>query len=1232
VRNSPVNPVFEIAFIGNNQDVPVQGGGGQGNQVTSVTTLDGFVHHMHISFSTGGTPTVSDEALPQIQFIPDGTSTGHTQGAIAKPLRVKIMVASCRNVTPTPTAIPHVIGYYVIDQESTGNELLFFKETEGAFTQDEFGVHHGWYVDGPNSALPPPSPAIGPDQGIDMNNRLIALANPYDGEPNGNYDEFHCLYQIVTTTNSPLLIVRGANNGKFGFATDTRTVINYGNGQWATDPQEYCMAANQAGIHIWWEGGSSEFYSRDNRAYDEQIDEPTIMTYSSMIGDGTAHLGTIGATLQPSTTLLVWTDPAWATTSRNTLNAQISMSGAGVGLSIGTTTIAPASKAIFFPSFSCTFASQTNVADREFIVLNPNSICNYYGKQPGWAYPNFIGDGDFILTGVGYAPQTTHSPYYYPDLTNQAAANLRIEAGWQFVLPGCSRLLTSASNVIFLHETDQFGAMDGTAKISIGNLENSVITCSATDPTAKILTITAPLCGELYSDVTNCLVRNDQSSTGNTALISIEDPMALGTYYDGSGNASYFAVLIQGGKFDGVGIHTSYASHTSDQPFVPMRPLSVVGTTFDHIPAQAIHLTRSTSASASIADYYVSITGNWFEHFLSPSSSVGSDGILLEDFTVPVPDLDLYSPYIKIAGNTFSTATSFTGNDRANAAIHLTNSSAVVDNNTISAAGTYTYGIEANGDIHSSTYTVLTNSLFCSNSISNMGYYDAVNQVEVGGGISTEYWSGYEKNNEIWNCAQGSILGAHDEHPKLIFANYHSNDGAGINNTTNDNVYFIEMRGVIHDNDHSIDVAGNNKISGNNLRNIAGEVVIANNSVIRIGNEDHSWTASINYGMNSFVGNNTSTDWLFYTPYIPGANSVAYIGYGTSTAPDHALDKNYYEINGTALIPANNNQLNGIADPRFHDIFYSTCSTSGCHPTVLTSRTTSSVDCYGGGLKPNGKKGENTPLAADTLDLRSCVNLGDKTVNLFDAQHYQACYDSAKAYLTLCFDQRHSEAMFGEVSGANDFRNNNPLRYDTCREWLASVLYLRADSLWYCSDVSAILYSFKYVNGTFSDTNTFGYKGPISVLRYVMGHRKCDTSWFKDWLAPGDSAWSYKLWKDTTVPPIDAYGLSVLRGPQASVRPVGLSSNEDHLSGLYVTENPFTNNSEVKFTLYDYGLVTFQLFDALGKEQTSNGIGQVLEPGEHSFEIDGIKLASGVYFARLSYHNGDVKTVLVRKK
>ncbi|MDP4200205.1 MAG: hypothetical protein Q8922_08975 [Bacteroidota bacterium] len=273
-----------------------------------------------------------------------------------------------------------------------------------------------------------------------------------------------------------------------------------------------------------------------------------------------------------------------------------------------------------------------------------------------------------------------------------------------------------------------------------------------------------------------------------------------------------------------------------------------------------------------------------------------------------------------------------------------------------------------------------------------------------------------------------------------------------------------------------------------------------------------------------------------------------------------------------------------------------------------------------------------------TFDTSECRRLMNKAEAYSNVGQYQTAYDTVRYYLTLCHDDWMALGEFDAADGDNDGRGNPARAYPEFREWLKSVLYLRTDSMWYCRDVQGIIKCFNYFEGHGIYPN-----GAIAVIRYLVSHNKCGARFLYDGES-GAVAFRNKIWRDTVkdsltearpdtnIPSIDSIGLSILRGPQYASAVGPQKYGEPRISTLRATENPFTRATEIVFDLADYGLVEFKLFDALGNVVTSNGIGQVLEPGQHTFEIDGSKLPAGAYFARIAYHNRDVKSVMLVKE
>ncbi len=177
------------------------------------------------------------------------------------------------------------------------------------------------YVDGqyitPKLPVPPNNGGYFPGWPV-LDHPIVALSNPYDEQdyPGVMFNQFHCLYQLdlsqdpgqQTTEMYPLLIVRGRDNGTCA-TTDERLVLNQEvpvpiTPELMSDPNTYCAAVNQMGIHVHWRapavfnGPMTHYYARDtSRTFDEPIDENTLVTDQCKVSDGTAHGGTVGATI-----------------------------------------------------------------------------------------------------------------------------------------------------------------------------------------------------------------------------------------------------------------------------------------------------------------------------------------------------------------------------------------------------------------------------------------------------------------------------------------------------------------------------------------------------------------------------------------------------------------------------------------------------------------------------------------------------------------------------------------------------------------------------------------------------------------------------------------------------------------------------------------------------------------------------------------------------------------------
>jgi hypothetical protein len=161
---------------------------------------------------------------------------------------------------------------------------------------------------------------------------IRAFVNAYDGQKNDNFDEYHCMYQLARTyiggSHRPLMIIHGAvvHNtlgprvclNYAGTNTTPGTIIDRPNSSHAFyadpalnedggDTDNYVGAVNQMGIHCHWRSDSQHYYIRDQRMFDEDIEENTLATEEEYVNNGTSHGGTNGATVLPGKTMTLWT-------------------------------------------------------------------------------------------------------------------------------------------------------------------------------------------------------------------------------------------------------------------------------------------------------------------------------------------------------------------------------------------------------------------------------------------------------------------------------------------------------------------------------------------------------------------------------------------------------------------------------------------------------------------------------------------------------------------------------------------------------------------------------------------------------------------------------------------------------------------------------------------------------------------------------------------------------------
>jgi len=1189
---------------------------------------------------TGGT-----QLLPK--RVVDVTSSTTPPGTLpyAQPTHVKIAVSS---VSPTPTGTynPPAIIYIIED-----NKLMAQKITGPTYNLSPAG--YALYADGPHAALPPhPSPMPSGFWRV-IDGPLHAFANPYDGEGGttpDNFDEFHCLYFMrdpaVLGSVPYLMTIQSAG-------WNTRTPLNRTSTDQGTTWSDLSNppitlhrvvgAANQMGIHVHYLSsiGSRHVYSRDVRRFDEDIEEHTIVTYKTIVGDGTAHAGTVGATLRSGKTMTLWTDPNWNVgvssafdngiyTARSNppgySNAQIYMEDPNTVLQIGKDA-ASNGKLVTLPNFEYHFSTSSQV-----LKIYQNSTFEFNGVPEGLIATNFTGPGGTIKLEGGTATLTNSSTGYPSSITSPATLN--IHGGAILSLPTEITFRSTSGIINLLNEPSvryAFGTSNNNELGSIvtqGNVEiiNSKINSYiANDRTSDLIEVQP--CTSCYDWITQfsmkrTLVQNlpPSGQTGNTGNLRITFTGTLDAY-NGIGS-----VLFQGGKLDRTSIYAEEAGvhltgNTSENGF------DVLDVEFDNILSTPIKITRDAITDLDYDN--VLISSNTFKTFLN--SGVNMNGVSIENYK-----RTSRRDFVSIYSNLFTTNTGQTSTNPIENAVLLNRSCGVINYNTISGAG-FKNGITNNNTISGSTD--VSTSLICSNTIENTYNY----------GLWTDWWSGYGKLNSIANGNIGHNSGDNDV-AKLIANHYYNNDGPGLKLGNS-----VDMAGVPNHTENGVAVSGYpamNTIEHNNLdlNSNSGQIHVTTNGadlwLSRVRNPNSSIEVdSPHVGKNNIIANNDVTngtdDNFIWGPYGPN-NSTTVLKIGS-------MHRQYWAAGSPEAVY----YVTGSTTGRFDGMVYE--NWTGWHVHQPTSAYTASGIACGNGTpeqkapQPNSSdspvkaKTENLAPSANEKpssmdDLGDCERLYNHGYDLATFEPLKG-YDTLKHYIETCAQAEGSYHAFNTLNGAVSTMTDDKMKYPRYRDWLLSVLYLNTvEPRYYCSDVQSIITTFQFVPGRGYDVN-----GTLAVYKYLLETNRCPTitNYIKDGWWNGGRAEQYKHWQDTvkvdtnlfkldtTLPSLEELGLGILReNPNAGIKPAHELTYT--LGDITASSNPFTTETNISLEMLQLGLVKFELYNELGQVVQHNDIGRVVEKGKHIIPIDGSSLSTGTYYARFSTSGGETKTLKLK--
>jgi hypothetical protein len=1243
------NPTFDIAYI---TDIPNPGQPGGGQIIHAFFTNNNFVK------------------TPQPLWVKKSSAGGRLPYSL--PMHVRMLVSSAiGQVTPVKAI------YAIVDPGTTGQtkgDLIFHKILNNTNVTPN-PLPHAYYVDGANTFLqahqaPLNTLPVNEDDFMIENDPINGFANPYDGEPNDNYDEFHCLYSfdfsysISRDPNPPFqfissaaMIVRGCNNKLFS-NKDTRTILNRrraaGNNTWVwtltPTSQTLIGGVNQMGIHTYWRADGQiqnyEYYSRDFRDFDEDIEENTLVSYDCFVANGSTHLGSAtGPTLLPNRTMTLWED-MYSAVDGSVPSHGIYVSSSGISgptqltfvnndadgdnddnvkLTIGLNNESGlGSTFITLPNYGIKFSYPT----QKLIVNQASNYICYGFEQPQLSGVDYETEQVDLMCGLRGGGSIE---FYGGSATITGGTN-----GFPSSLTRPATLTIHPGAELRLSEECTFSAEHAQINILYGASIYPPYSPPTTNPSA---------CGKFTTHgkltLNECIVNSNIADALEFDIIHVK-PCLLTTSCSTSVNqVSLTNTLIENTVVGGLGIvrctdyyykdvngapdlyfrnqrpsEISGGKYISSRIFVenPEVSFSIHNAKFDKLIGSAIWFKRTTTNSYD----ELAVSSNEFLSTGKGSSSwIKFEGFDLHHIittfgTDPETGQPTYDQTnrILILDNLWQTArgSSHTGIT----AIHMLNSAAGIAGNSISGVG-YKYGIFQEYDGFS---TIRRSTFICKNTIANCS------ESGNGAGIKTENWLGYIKDCEILNCDVG-ILSNHRDEGGVVFSYIHNNLLPGLKLVGNTSVLTrIDIRGVVplYPVSGSPYAAVNTfEINNRNTDGTAGstgQLEISDNALLLMGKWDSPYDNVTNHSKNNVILNGPNDNFIFKlgTPSVSLGNSN--------------IDRNYWEDgDGNVIDPSSNSSL-------FENVTFTSAANSG----TVEEFEHGSVACSGGIPSPAGIiPKEQTPqsvLIDTTCDYKRGI-----AYNLTHGGKYQEGYEAYQQYFEYCALEPNSRFEFGGIGSANGYRNDKVERFSEFREWLKKVLYYNPDERYYCADVGEILGTFEW----FDSVRGHDRLGAIAIAQYLLDSKKCADSLNVEFLKEGiedEYRLHYEKWRDTvqdslktpldtTLPSLEDLGLGILRGnPNSVVSPASL---EERIAELIATRNPFTDILELKYRLDKSAMVRIDVYDLLGRAVYSEGQGYKAE-GEHLLSLQSKAWASGSYYVRLSSPSGEVKSVKVVKE
>jgi hypothetical protein len=1129
--------------------------------------------------------------------------------------------------------------------------LIFYRQLHFSTTIDIAS-----YVDGiiansppPANSKPYPLPMVQADNlaagnGV-VDKPIVAFANPYDNQDLTNgYHQFHCLYQLnaLDASNNPfhpLILVHSADNGYPGSGTsDTRVLLNqYIIGGVATivdDPDptvgnQYVAAVNQMGIHVHWRTAanatndqSTHFYFRDIRAFDELIEENTLITNVCYVRDGSSHGGSSGATGNKSK-ITIWTDPNYGfnysdptsglyfksnyTPSQYTAiptplnryqnigtvqffndnNISLGLSGTAFEIPNG---FGPGNL-YTAPNINIAFSAS---ATGQGIDIGDGSTWDFFGTSQTDCFTN-PGQGAIALLGIElfdldtawsilnihpggklwggvplYSTMGKVNIQYGPSISPLGyggPANAPASAFW------------SVDNIALLTDSKVNSYLPSsiwTDVLPSDHTTNIVmeLECALGDPTVYTLS-------SLRTDYTNYGPPSDPTHPGTSSIL-----------YEGASCQTSVncvvgpnKVVFNGGSFD----HIRFHARSPVSGGLEITNMHIRG--IDLIP---IHIEQLNS-SCPYSD--ILIEHNTFEDNLFLGDPFDGDiEILIEGFN----NSSSYDQ-VNVSSNKFAYY-----NDpsdifhRMDVAINFINSSGIVENNII------TNPIYRTAEIIMTSVSILgvipiTHSYLCKNTLANNSGFN---------GINSDHYNGYVNGCTISSCLIGYQSGLNDQ-VKMINSSITGCDNNGISiNGSSGSPDEVDLSGYHNGAD---DVAAFNTISGNGTfaPGASSQVVLNGNagiSKVDYGNIG-GW---LNWGKN-----NTSA----------GGFALTLIS-GSGTAGN--VDGNFWTDGSTGSSPATSGFIS-LPSTNW-SVSTGTCSSTP-PPWLCVAPTIPPFTCNP--IFPTIIHKENNKIFSvdQSLAYDTCAHLKlweHKSSYYTDTAFYRQQFDSLRLYIELCAaSDNESPWAFSSLDNAVQLMSNDSSRYDQYRAWLISVLYLNTTNPnYFCACMGSISNTYP-LYGKYGRVQN-AVNAPLAIRNWLRINRPdCiagDSSWYTN-----DTIYLRQHGIDPTkLPPLDSIGLGFLL--KSGVTPATTGIGMPYLASFTSNPNPFTTFVKLNYVLNRMSYVTIEVYDLLGNKVYGNA-GHSYEAGSYEINLDGNALPSGTLYARISTGFGEVKTVkLVHEK